>query len=224
MEGVTRDTTSSAEWFLDDPEPKARDTYTDDDGATALEYLAESLTALRDAVGTTDWTLTDAVRFLVEHADVQSLVDTVAMIQDLRRSLAVAEAYVSREVGYLVQEFSTAKAGQTSDGRPYEIMRGSVRKAWDHDGWKRDARHAVLNARVGIEDVLVRADTGETVEARDVLNDAIAAAQAVHGSTAPRVTALKALNLSPDDYCESTPGPYAIKITQSATTTTTTGD
>lgn len=223
---ITRDTSSSPEWWLDDPQPKARDTYDPEQGTTALEYLAETLEQMRDALAVQDYVLTDATRCLVENADVQGLVDTVALIQDLKRALGVAEAYVAREAGYLAQEFSTAKAGQTSDGRPYEIMRGNVRKAWDHAGWQADVRREIV-ADATLDGTLLAVSqvTGADHDLRQIVSEAVTRAQAIHGSAAPKVTALKALGVDPGDYCESTPGPYTVKITQSApTATTTTGE
>lgn len=211
---VERATASEAEWWLDEPAPKVRDTYDPEQGLTALEYLAESLEQVRDALAVQDYVLTDATRYLVEAADVQALVATVAMLQDLKRSLAVAEAYVAREVGYLTQEFSSDKTGRLPDGRPYEILRGSVRKAWDHDAWKDDVAAAAVRQVLGHDAAeLVDPDDGTVVSPYDLIR----AAQAAHGSTAPKSTALKALGLKADDYCESSPGPYTVKITKGDT-------
>lgn len=221
MADVQRGGTSSPDWWAEAPAVRPADTYTDETGATALEFLAESLLALRDATNLTDYTLADAVRYLTEHVKAQDLVDTVAMIQDLKRTLGIAESFVARELGYLTQaEAQQAKTGLTSDGRPYEIKRGSIRKAWDHDGWKAQVRRAVIVAADA--GGAVNPSTGEEVD----LYGLLASAQEVHGSTAPKVKALKALGVDPDDYCESSPGPYAVSIQQnspSPTTTTTTG-
>lgn len=221
MADVQRAKTSSPDWWAEAPAERPKDTYTDETGATALEFLAESLMALRDATNLTDFTLADAVRYLTEHVKAQDLVDTVAMIQDLKRTLGIAEAYVSRELGYLTQvEAQQAKAGHTSDGRPYEIKRGSIRKAWDHEGWQGMVRRAVVQGSTAHADDVVNAATGEAVD----LYGMLAKVQSVHGSTAPKVKSLKALGIAPDDYCESSPGPYAVSIQQpSPTTTTTTG-
>src|SRR4051812_11275057 len=112
MPEIERATTSSPDWWAEAPAERPKDTYTDEQGASALEYLAEALETIADATNLTDFTLADAVRYLTEHLKAQDLVDTVAMIQDLKRTLGIAEAYVSRELGYLTQaECQQAKAG-----------------------------------------------------------------------------------------------------------------
>jgi len=205
------------EWWLEDPEPRAKDNYTPDDGALALEYLADGLFSLNTSVGETDTMLADATRFLAESLNVQALVDTVAIIQDLRRRLGVAEAYVAREVGQLTQmEGQSERVGFTSDGRAYEVMRGANRKAWDHEGWQRDARAAIIT-KAGVSPNLVDPATGESVSLVGMMTEA----EALHGSTAPRVTALKGLGLDVGDYCETTRGYFTVKVSQ---TTTTPGD
>jgi hypothetical protein len=198
------------------PVAKTSDGYTEDAGLVSLGVLAESLYMIKSAIGDTDKNLAEAVRYLVESMDTQGLVDTVALIQDMKRALGVAEAYVSREVGYLVQEQTSAKTGETSDGRHYEVMRGNERKAWDHQGWQRDLRAAIIEGS-NVSPNLVDPATGEQVS----LVGMMTLAEEAHGSTAPKTTILKRWKVDPDDYCESVPGPYSVKITQ---TTTTPGD
>jgi hypothetical protein len=219
MAEVQRASTSSAEWWLEDAAPKVRDDYDESKGLLALEYLAESLGTVKDAVEVQDYVLSDATRFLTDRLDVQALVDTVAMIQDLKRALGVAEAFISREVGYITQaEAQQEASGHTSDGRPYEVKRGSNRKTWEHDAWKADVRTAVLRTR-GLPPELADPVTGDLVNLYEILNDV----QQVHGSTAPKVTALKRLGLDVGDYCETSAGPFSVSIQQTTTNPTTTG-
>lgn len=133
-------------------------------------------------------------------ADVIALC---ALLEDVRRALATTVAYAVREVG---RDEAVPETGTLPDGRPYSVMKGKTRKAWDHDLWKRDARTQVLS---GVSETLVDPATGETVQVSELL----AAVQEVHGSGPPRVAQLRALGLSPDDYAESVPGPWGLKIT-----------
>lgn len=141
------------------------------------------------------------------------LAETVAWLQDMRRDLGVAEAYVARQLGRMV---GCPDVIDLADGRRAEVLKGKDRKEWRHDDWKRDVRVAVLSQANVSDAGLVDVQTGETVDASALL----AAVQAVHGSAAPKVTALKPLGLSADDYCTTGPGPYAVRISAPAATTT----
>lgn len=141
------------------------------------------------------------------------LAETVAWLQDVRRDLATAEAYVARQLGRMI---GCPDVIDLSDGRRAEVLKGKDRKAWKHADWQRDVRVAVLSQANVSDAGLVDAQTGETVDPSALL----AAVQAVHGSAAPKVTALKPLGLAADDYCETFPGPYAVRISAPASTTT----
>lgn len=151
-------------------------------------------------------------RALLHGAEYQSqnlggahLVGLIALLQDVRRSLAQTEALLAARVG---RDEAVQRAGVLPDGRQYEVRKGATRKAWAHDEWKHDARRAVLSD-IGAETVVVP-DTGEAVNLADLL----ARVQEVHGSGPPRATALRALGLSPDDYCQSVPGPWSVTVSE----------
>ena len=145
------------------------------------------------------------------------LAETVAWLQDVRRDLATAEAYVARQLGRMI---GCPDVIDLADGRRAEVLKGKDRKAWKHADWQRDVRVAVVSDLPVV--AVVDPSTGEfqVDTTGKVILDAIAKAQAVHGSAAPKVTALKPLGLAADDYCETFPGPYAVRISAPATTTT----
>jgi hypothetical protein len=142
------------------------------------------------------------------------LADTVAWLQDVRRDLATAEAYVARQLGRMI---GCPDVIELPDGRRAEVLKGKDRKAWKHADWQHDVRVAVIKA-AGLEPEaeIVDAENGQFVD----LPSMLAAVQAVHGSAAPKVTALKPLGLAADDYCETFPGPYAVRISAPASATT----
>lgn len=137
-----------------------------------------------------------------------TLASFAATIQDARRTLAVVEAHAVRALAQIAGEGFVPSAGVLPDGRPYEVMQGSVRKAWKHEEWQHDVRGAV--ARAGrLTGTIVDAETGEAVD----VFAAMEAVQAAHGAAAPRVTALKALGLAAADYCETFAGAPTLKVT-----------
>jgi hypothetical protein len=208
------------DWWEADPPPEVPDAYTPAQGEEALAVLGDALASVADVMAAVDANLAPATRALADRLNVADLVATVDLIQWFRRRLGVAEAWVAREVGMLTAaEAASEKAGTLPDGRPYEVLRGANRKAWKHDQWQHDVRQTVIASLVPPTEgtvLLVNGTTGEPLDAD--LSDLLAKVEAVHGSTAPRVTALKALGLSADDYCESSPGPYTVKITAPSTT------
>jgi hypothetical protein len=184
--------------------------YTDDMGEISALMVVDALTAMQDALGDTthvNW----ACRYLETHGKAADMLTVVAALQDLRRQLAVAEAYVSLECGRALNRREIDKAGQLPDGRPYEVRRGKERKAWNYDEWQAAARAAVLRDQLGAADSLpevVNTETGESVDLFAIAS----AVQAVHGAGPPRTTALKGLGLDPADYCEQVPGPWSVNV------------
>lgn len=188
------------------------------------EQRTERQRHAQDRLGHAIFTITAGVKALNEdlasameqHTDDlehDALAETVAWLQDVRRSLGEAESYVARELGRMD---STPEIITLPDGRVAQVMKGKDRKEWRHDDWKRD----VINAVVPEAELVAYVVDAETGESRDVdVADLIAKAQAVHGSAAPKVTALKALGLAADDYCTTGPGPYSVKISAPSTPT-----
>lgn len=81
-----------------------------------------------------------------------------------------------------------------------DIRRSRDRTSWDHSEWKQDVRGAALE-KTGATDEVFTAD-GESFNLRELLM----LVQDVHGATAPKVTALRALGLEPKAYCTDAPG------------------
>lgn len=210
---IERTTFSDPDWDqAPAPEPTTDDGYTEKNGLGALEALGDYLFDLRQAVRGADGCAARAARYLSETDDVQALVDTVALIRDERRKLAVAESFLERAAGQAAAVHSAKRTGELSDGRPYEILRGADRKAWDHQQWQGDVRRAIVGMVAGDGLVVVNPESGEETPLAQTVQVAVEQAQAVHSANAPKVTALKRLGLAPDDYCESIPGPYTVKI------------
>lgn len=92
-----------------------------------------------------------------------------------------------------------------------ERSRAADRKAWDHAGWQSDARAKVLRARGLLGAVAVITADGEELPVSE-LHAALSDLQSVHGSAAPRLTQLRGLGLDPDDYCERSPGRWAVRV------------
>lgn len=160
--------------------------------------------------------LSAAVNYWAANLQDAEAVAVVAWAQDLRRLLADVEAAVTWAAS---RNASIPKTGTLADGRAYTLKRGADRKGWDHDRWKHDARQEVIRMHLPAGALLVDPDTGEALDAVPVAQRIAAEVQNVHGSTAPRVTALKALGLDPDNYAETIPGRWSVIITDPTTTT-----
>lgn len=183
----------------------------------AADEVATSMTLIARRLDHLDRALPRAMERLTDDLDYGSLAETVAWLQGMKARLGVAEAYVARELGRMD---GTPEVIELPDGRTAQVNKGKDRKEWRHDDWKRDVRVAVVADLPVI--ATVDPSTGEfQVDATgQVVLEAIAKAQAVHGSAAPKVTALKPLGLAADDYCTSSPGPYSVRISTPTDTTT----
>lgn len=155
--------------------------------------------------------LSGAVKDLEDNVDASAAMDPVpqadaiALVQDLRKRLGEVEQSLAIALGKAEGQFQ----GNLSDGRQFTLKRTADRKAWNHEDWKRDARRAVVKEAVADSSLaLVDEETGETLNLSAFLFTVVAEAQEVHGSTAPRSTALKRLGLYASDYCESSPGAW----------------
>lgn len=211
-------------WLATDPQPDkpsetadARRERQDEAG----QALAQAQFAMDNAVAVLNDSLASAMEQYVDDLQYDALADTVAWIQDMRRTLGEAEGYVARELGRMD---ATPEIITLSDGRVATVMKGKDRKEWRHADWQRDVRQAVLEQVVATwsEAPEVLDEDGEvaTLPLGEIVTKAMTDAQAVHGSAAPKVTALKPLGLAADDYCSTYPGPYSVRISAPATTTT----
>ena len=176
------------------------------DNTSPAEALGEALAAITDGLAALDAATVPAVTEWLETMDHAAVVETVDWLQRKRAEMARLEAYIVRELG---RDDTRPEAYTLPDGRTAELGKAKDRKEWRHADWQRDVRAAVVrHAGIGDTDDLVNATTGERVQVYDLL----ASIQAVHASAAPKVTALKALDLSADDYCTSYPGPWSLRI------------
>jgi len=223
---ATRTTALEADPWATDAPPMAPAEQAPTEGSEAARlevrsYKAEdadqAVMGLAAEVDRLDDTLAAWADQHLESLDYTGPAELIAWLQATKARLGVMEAYLARELG---RTEGCPDLIVLPDGRHAEVVKGKDRKAWDHDAWKHDARRAVLETR-GVPAELIDPTTGMAVNVPDLL----AAVQAVHGSAAPKVTALKPLGLAADDYCESFPGPYAVKVsTPSDATPTTTKD
>lgn len=143
----------------------------------------------------------------------------VALLQDIRSRLGAVERDLTTALGKRVGK----TVGALPDGRQFTVDRMADRKEWDHEEWKRDVRRKVVTAHASLlPETLIHPETGEELDVKPILFQAITDAQEVHGSTAPRSRSLKALGLFATDYCTSTPGGWrfnAVKPTTKEDTT-----
>jgi hypothetical protein len=175
----------------------------------AQDNLAVAIYEITRAVSDLNANLAGAMEQHTDDLNYEALADTAAWIQDLRRTLGEAEGYVARELGRMD---ATPEIITLSDGRTAQVLKGKDRKEWRHDDWKRDVRAAVIASSDDLAALTFVNYDGEVLPQADVLQPLLAQVQAVHGSAAPKVTALKPLGLSADDYCTSYPGPYSVRI------------
>lgn len=177
-------------------------------GEAAASILHDNVTRLADVVNDSDTLLADALTWMKSQGEegLEGLAVMVAELQDAKRALALIEHEAARAAGELKR--SGVKPSEVlPDGRPYELKRSMTRKAWDHGAWKGAVLNRVLENR-GLDRYAVNPNTGEEVD----LGQLVADAQGVHGSTSPRVTALRSLGLEPSDFCTETPGPWAFYV------------
>lgn len=199
---------SADAWGGDLPDVQVREVqgdtpagYSDERGREAWQEVVHHAGTLVETERLLSRALLHGAEWQVQNLGGTHLVGLCALLQDLRRSLAQTEGLLAMRAG---RDEATPRDGVLPDGRHYEVRRGTTRKAWDHDGWKHDVRAQVLS---GVGEV-VDTSTGEQVDVHAL----VAAVQEVHGSSAPRVTALKRLGLEPDTYCESVPGTWGVRV------------
>lgn len=204
MAEITRAVQSDDDW-ASTPAPEARDTSDPERGLAcwgdSVQAVAETLVAANLLARV----IPDGARSQIEGGMAHNAVALVALLQDIRRSLAETEAYLAREIG---RDEMAPRTGVLPDGRQFKVQRGADRKAWSHDDWKRDVREKVAERHEVKSWILADPETGESVNLAGMLEDV----QGVFSSAAPKVTALKRLGLDPGDYCETYPGPFSVQV------------
>lgn len=171
---------------------------------------ADPVTTVQVAVATLEDRLPDLVAACTS-PDAADLAELLADVQAARTALAGLERDLETQLGRAMLSDLVETPGLRVERR-----RGSDRKAWDHDGWRRDVqqqllrKHGLLGAQV-----FITAD-GEEVPAKGVLGGLIAEAYDVQGKKEPTTTGLKALGLDARDYCETSPGAVRVTVTRLA--------
>lgn len=138
---------------------------------------------------------------LADAGDLDSLAHGLHALRRLKRDLAMLESAVEADVAKLMPEPTVE-----FDGFVAQRRRGTDRKAW--------ASEELLGQ------VLLRAahdpETGEVIadpyELRDRIAEHVRMTLPIVPSTGWRVTGLKALGLSPDEWCESSPGRTSVQL------------
>lgn len=183
----------------------------------AQDRLGRATTLIALAIDSYDLALAGAVEQFTDDLDFGAMGETVAWLQAIKARLGTSEAFVAREMG---RQDGCPEIVELPDGRTAEVLKGKDRKEWRHDDWKRDVRVAVVADLPVIATVDPSTGEFQVDTTGQVVLEAIAKAQAVHGSAAPKSTALKPLGLAADDYCTSGPGPYSVRISTPTDTTT----
>lgn len=167
----------------------------------------EPLARVDSALDDLDALLGKHLDALAKEADTGDLAAVAADMQDARRRLTQLEGLVARAAGQVRHE----RHGELPGGGVYDLRRGAIRKAWDHDGWRAKVLNLTLDQhQVHRDTEVVNTETGEPVDVAAIVQ----AVQAAHGSTSPKVSILKGLGIDPDDYCEATPGPWTFQVTR----------
>jgi hypothetical protein len=204
------DTTTPAEAIpAAQPQTTPAQAHDDRAGEDAVLGLGHAMYTASDAIGAAEGDLPTALAHMAATVQDDMAVEVIAWAQDMRRRLLAIEDVATT---YAARNLTTSRSGVLTDGRLFEVHRTSNRKTWQHDAWQHDARQAVVTgAHVSAE--LADPSTGALVNVYDLLT----AVQAFHGATAPKVTALRAAGLDPDDYCETVPGRWSVTVADPTT-------
>lgn len=183
----------------------------------ACHTTVDPLTALTDAVEALSGDLS-AITDACTDPEGRDFAELLWHLRSAREALQGME----RDI-----EAATARAmlgdfAESGDLR-VERSRSRERKAWDHDSWQADVRAKVAQASglKGAQGVVLA--SGEVVPA-SVMFGALCEVQRVHGASAPKTTALRALGLDPEDYAETQPGAWRVKVTRLAAETESEGE
>lgn len=151
--------------------------------------------------------------------DPAEVAQIIVSIHDQRARLNQAAEFLADTLG----KKAGALQGNLPDGRQFTLKRSADRKEWQHEEWKRDARRAIVQEFTKPGDTIIEGVltvTGEVIPLGPILQEAMTAIQNVHGSTAPKSTALKPLGLYASDYCTSTPGGWRLNAIRPESTLT----
>lgn len=151
---------------------------------------AESLgLALQELLGA----LVAVDRIVVGDVPLDFLADAYAELEDANRDLAALRAHFADHIGDRMPEKRV-----TIDGLgTLEKRKNTSRRAWQTD----DLRRAIHDV------VLVDSETGEIVEHTPLERERF-----VFPGGTPRTTAIHALGLDPDEYCNSESRGWSIQI------------
>lgn len=167
---------------------------------TSLSMLTEAVADLAE----------DAPKWVADCTDPEArdIAHLFATVKEAREALQKVE----RELEYATANAMVADTAE-DDTLRVERSRRPDRKSWQHAEWQAEARRKAIQ-KAGLKGaVLITADGEESDQSLEAL---IREVQEVHGATAPKVTPLRGLGIDPDDYCERTPGAWAVKVTRMA--------
>jgi hypothetical protein len=117
-------------------------------------------------------------------------------VREAKRALDRAQEVIARELASILGYGQT----QVFEGAPAFIIRGgNTRKAWDHDGLRRQVTTLIAD-RLGVTPRAVE----EVISAWWEITSPKSAGWKTGG--------LKQLGLDPDEYCEKTHGPPTIQF------------
>jgi len=146
---------------------------------TILDACRELDNALYEDSKTKDFSNPDAL---------QDISDMHLVKAEVARLFAVMQDQAVEAVGYTAAPISV-------EGASIEIKSGSSRKAWDHASLAKDVAQRIYESAIDI-------DTGEIKKNPKQMMEEMLKYGAV---SYWRVTALKDLNIDPDEYCEVSP-------------------
>jgi len=181
-----------------------------------VAITSDPLAAVVGAVGWLEGALPELMEACTD-PQATDLAELFVTLQEARKALQSLE----RDAELACAKAMLDDMAETATLR-IERRRGTERKAWDHEQWKRDVRAKTLQAHgmKGAQGVITA--TGEVIDGAE-LYDVLAAVQDAHGSAAPKTTSLRALGLDARDYCESSPGAWTVRVTRMAAETKTEG-
>jgi hypothetical protein len=160
-----------------------------------------SLDAL-DLTGTVAALSRDVAAWLDSAQEVEAL-DALATVRQARQDLAQVEAVIEQRAARLMSGNVVEWPGGVAERRF-----GKDRREWNHDELTE-----VVTRRIALDAATDRA-SGETDDMLEALvRDAIGQ-YALTNRPAWRTTALKQLDVDPDEYCHAIPGRTTVAITQ----------
>lgn len=177
--------------------------------AEAAYQFGRDLHRLASGIAAMEQSMDEFTAPIVAAEDWPTLATHAAIMATLKARLGSLENTVATVLG----KGKGRHVGTLADGSRYTVERSADRKAWSHDDWKRDVRREVTTlTTINYVPTVVNTATGEEESLASLVQKALAMAQEVHGSQAPKSKALTGLGLFASDYSDSTPGPWRVSF------------